>query len=228
MATAKFLTYDEFEKKYLGKAVDYDGVAGVQCVDLIDQYLKDTFGITGVWVQGARDFYNKFESYPALVANFDRIPNTRELVCQKGDIAVRGTGKWGHIVICDGAGDKDWFSSIEQNTLAKHEPTQRVTHRFSEGGWLGVLRAKDQTKVLGKAKTTTKKATFKEYVIRVKAPNGLNVRTAPGISAKNKIVMVLHNNEVYTIVAEQTVNGEKWGQLKSKAGWICLKYTAKY
>jgi hypothetical protein len=31
------MTYDDFEKKYIGKAVDYDGVAGVQCVDLVDQ-----------------------------------------------------------------------------------------------------------------------------------------------------------------------------------------------
>lgn len=50
----KIMTYKEFEKKYLGKAVDFDGVAGVQCVDLVDQYLKDCFGITGVWCNGAK------------------------------------------------------------------------------------------------------------------------------------------------------------------------------
>ena len=42
------MTYNDFINKYLGKAVDYDRVAGVQCVDLADQYLKDIFGITGV------------------------------------------------------------------------------------------------------------------------------------------------------------------------------------
>jgi hypothetical protein len=30
------MTYDEFEKKYLGKAVDFDGVASVQRVNLDD------------------------------------------------------------------------------------------------------------------------------------------------------------------------------------------------
>lgn len=150
------MTYDEFEKKYLGKAIDYDGTAGVQCVDLADQYLKDVFGITGVWVTGARDLYNKFSSYPALVKSFDRIPNTRTLVCQKGDIVVWGGGTWGHVAVADGSGDEDWFSSIEQNTLGKHEPTQRIKHLFTRiygvdgcSPVLGVLRAKDQSKVLG-------------------------------------------------------------------------------
>ena len=214
------MTFDEFYKKYIGKAVDYDGVAGVQCVDLIDQYLDDVFGIKGVWVEGAKDFYNKFESYPALVKNFNKIPNTRDLVCQKGDIVVRGTGKWGHIVIATGEGNIDWFNSIEENTKARHEPTQLVTNRFADGGWLGVLRAKDQTKVLGK--TPSK---FKEYKIKVTAKSGLNVRKTPGMNGV--IVDVLPYNGVYTIVAEKTVNGAKWGQLKTKIGWVALEYTAK-
>lgn len=143
------MTYDEFEKKYLGKAVDYDGVAGVQCVDLADQYLKDCFGITGVWVNGARDFYNNFNSYPALVKAFTRIPNTRDLVIQKGDIVVWGGGTWGHVAIGTGEGNIDWFESIEENTLGKHEPTQKVQHIFNRSYGvdgccpvLGVLRPK--------------------------------------------------------------------------------------
>ena len=28
------ITYNDFISKHIGKAVDYDGVAGVQCVDL--------------------------------------------------------------------------------------------------------------------------------------------------------------------------------------------------
>lgn len=29
------MTFDSFVERYIGKAVDYDGVAGVQCVDLV-------------------------------------------------------------------------------------------------------------------------------------------------------------------------------------------------
>lgn len=162
------MTYDQFEKKYLGKAIDYDGTAGVQCVDLADQYLKDVFGITGVWVQGARDFYNKFESYPALVKNFDRIPNTRDLTIKKGDIVLWNGGSWGHVAVGTGKGTIDWFESIEQNTLGKHEPTQKVTHYFNRTYGvdgchpvLGVLRAKDQSNVLGELPTLDKGSCYK-------------------------------------------------------------------
>lgn len=139
------MTYDEFEKKYIGKAVDYDGVAGVQCVDLVDQYLDNCFGITGVWCDGAKDLYNNFETYPALVKAFDRIPNTRDLIVQKGDIVIWGGGSWGHTGIGNGEGNKDWFVTLEENTLGRHEPTQLVKHRFDSdiaNPCLGVLRPK--------------------------------------------------------------------------------------
>lgn len=139
------MTYDEFEKKYLGKAVDYDGVAGVQCVDLVDQYLKDCFGITGVWCSGAKDLYNNFADYPALVSAFDRVPNTPDLIVREGDIVIWGGGSWGHTGIGTGEGNVDWFVSLEENTLGRHEPTQKVRHSFANdisNPCLGVLRPK--------------------------------------------------------------------------------------
>lgn len=142
-----YMTYDEFEKKYIGRAVDFDGVAGVQCVDLIDQYLKDCFGITGVWCSGAKELYNNFSSYPALVQAFDRVPNTDDLIVRKGDIVVWGGGSWGHVAIGSGQGDKSYFVSLEENTLGRHEPTQLVKHRFDSdisNPCLGVLRPKSE------------------------------------------------------------------------------------
>ena len=44
------MTFDSFVERYIGKAVDYDGVAGVQCVDLVKLYLYKVFGIrAGAW-----------------------------------------------------------------------------------------------------------------------------------------------------------------------------------
>lgn len=153
-ASNKYLTYDQFESKYLGKALDFDGVAGVQCVDLVDQYLLECFGITGVWVNGAKDLYNNFNNYPALVKAFTRVANTRELVIQKGDIVVWGGGSWGYCGIGTGEGNIDWFVSIEENTLGKHEPTQKIKHYFNGTGGndccnpvLGVLRPKDAERI---------------------------------------------------------------------------------
>lgn len=124
-------------------AVDYDGVLGVQCVDLADQYLKDCYGITGVWCNGARDLYTNFNSYAALKNRFTKIANTRELVVRKGDLVVWGNGDNGHIAIGNGEGTIDWFVSLEENTLNRHEPTQLVRHDF--GGVLGVLRPKEMS-----------------------------------------------------------------------------------
>ena len=158
------MTYNDFINKYLGKAVDYDGVAGVQCVDLADQYLKDIFGITGVYVGGARELYTNYSLFPALMKNFTRIANTRDLVIKKGDIIIWGGGSWGHVAIGTGKGTVDWFESIEQNTLGRHEPTQLVKHYFNnrsgvDGCYpvLGVLRPKDQTKITGTLKTLDSK-----------------------------------------------------------------------
>lgn len=39
------MNLEEFKNKYLGKSIDYDGVSGVQCVDLIKQYMKDVFNL---------------------------------------------------------------------------------------------------------------------------------------------------------------------------------------
>lgn len=139
------MTYAEFENKYIGVPVDFDGVAGVQCVDLVDQYLKDCFGIEGVWCNGAKDLYNKFSSYPALVAAFNRVPNTPDLIVREGDIVIWGGGSWGHTGIGTGHGTVDWFITLEENTLGQHEPTQLVKHWFANdiaNPCLGVLRPK--------------------------------------------------------------------------------------
>lgn len=139
------MNYIEFEAKYLGKPVDFDGVVGVQCVDLVDQYLKDCFGIEGVWCNGAKDLYNNFSSYPALVKAFDRVPNTPDLIVREGDIVIWGGGSWGHTGIGTGHGTVDWFITLEENTLGRHEPTQLVKHWFANdiaNPCLGVLRPK--------------------------------------------------------------------------------------
>ncbi|MBE6741285.1 MAG: CHAP domain-containing protein, partial [Ruminococcaceae bacterium] len=39
------ITYDEFVKKYLTKATDYDNTSGVQCVDLAKLYIDKVIGV---------------------------------------------------------------------------------------------------------------------------------------------------------------------------------------
>ena len=115
------MTFDQFISKHLGKAMDYDGVSGVQCVDLIKYYLDEVFGIKpGAWGD-ARNYYESFTSYSALTNNFTRISgNNASFVPKKGDIVVWGANvssnhNCGHIAIGIGGGTHNSFSTYDQN-----------------------------------------------------------------------------------------------------------------
>lgn len=81
-----------------------------------------------------------------------------------------------------------------------------------------------------KSTTTAKPAakpasSFKAYRVKVTDP-ALNIRAGAGTNYK--VNGMITDMGVYTIVAEKTGKGaKKWGQLKSKAGWISLDYTRK-
>jgi hypothetical protein len=75
------------------------------------------------------------------------------------------------------------------------------------------------------APVTPPPAAFKSYTVKITA-SVLNYRSGAGTNFK--INGTVKKGEVYTIVEEANGEGaKKWGQLKSKAGWISLDYTAK-
>lgn len=66
---------------------------------------------------------------------------------------------------------------------------------------------------------------FTPYTVKVNT-DVLNVRAGAGTNYK--LVMTVKKGEVYTIVEETSGKGaNKWGKLKSGAGWIALDYTKK-
>lgn len=141
------MNYQEFINEYSGKSFDYDGVSGVQCVDLIKMYLNKVFGIKpGAW-GNAKDYFENFTNLP-LKNYFTRIANTPDLIPQKGDIVIWGTGlgnKYGHIAIATGEGTTSKFYSYDLNWGGK--TVRKVLHNY--GGFLGVLRANDHSKIGG-------------------------------------------------------------------------------
>lgn len=147
----------------VGKSFDYDGVSGVQCVDLIKKYLNDVYGIkAGSW-GNAKDYFKCYLKHIPLVENFELIKNTPEFIPCFGDICVFD-GRYGHICICTGVnGTTSKFQSIDLNYGSKK--VKIVTHNYTN--FLGVLRPKN----LYKAGYT---ATLKSNVY---------VRTAPTQSA---------------------------------------------
>ena len=141
------MNYNEFINTYNGKSFDYDGVAGVQCVDLAKMYLDKVFGIkAGAW-GNAKDYYENFNNLP-LKSSFSRIGNSASFVPQKGDIVVWGAGlgnKYGHIAIATGEGNTSNFNSYDLNWGSR--TVKKVSHNYR--GFLGVLRPNDQSKITG-------------------------------------------------------------------------------
>ena len=78
--------------------------------------------------------------------------------------------------------------------------------------------ADETNKLLGNAPAPT--PAFEPYIIKVTYIGGLNIRSGPGITYS--IVGTVPRGGVYTIVEEHTTGSQKWGRLKSGAGWICL------
>lgn len=141
------MNYQEFINEYNGKSFDYDGVSGIQCVDLIKIYLDKVFGIKPSAWGNAKDYYENFNNLP-IKNYFTRIANTPDLIPQKGDICVWGSGIisiYGHVAIATGEGDTKYFYSYDLNWGSKN--VKKVLHSYR--GFLGVLRPNDQTKIGG-------------------------------------------------------------------------------
>ena len=140
------MNYQEFINEYNGKSFDYDGVSGIQCVDLIKMYIDKVFGIKGGTWGNAKDYYNNFSKLP-FKDIFIKIENANQLIPQKGDICVWGEkigSKYGHLAIATGEGNNNEFNSYDLNW--ENKIVHKVTHSYK--GLLGVLRAKDQSKII--------------------------------------------------------------------------------
>ena len=209
------VSYDTFIKNHLNKAVDYDGAAGVQCIDLVKCYLKEVFGISpGAWGD-AHAYYDNFYDHKELTNNFTRIANTPDFVPKKGDIAVwkssLSSGGWGHIAICTGEGNTTYFYSYDQNWTGRHDPCTKIKHNYSH--FAGVLRPKNQTKIVGLPvldKTGYKKGSKNNGVLAIKQLL---------IMAKSKkiITQTVDNNSSFGSGTEKAVN-----QLLKKLNLVLL------
>lgn len=163
------MDFDTFIIRSLNHGVDYDGVAGVQCVDLIMNYLDKVFDLKGVIYADAHHYYNNFNNYPVLTKNFTRIKNTPEFIPQRGDICIFNKSPsmpFGHICIATGKGNLNIFQSYDQNFGRKE--CYIVTHNYN--GFLGVLRYKgnknNKTKYLDTTGVKSGDDNFSAYIIK--------------------------------------------------------------
>lgn len=205
------MNYQEFINEYNGKSFDYDGVAGVQCVDLAKMYLDKVFGIKpGAW-GNAKDYYENFNNLP-IKNSFTRIANTPSFVPQKGDIVVWGTGvgKYGHIAIATGEGNTHQFYSYDLNWGSKK--VHKVLHNYKR--FLGVLRPNAQDKI--QAST---------MILKTLARN-TNLRSEP--NTKSKATLYLANTTLYILnSAVSQSDGYTWDKVRirvnGKEGYMINK-----
>lgn len=138
------MTARQWMKSIEGKKIDYDGVYGAQCVDLIKKYFVDIIGIPAI-KNNAVDYWTNYPS-----AHFTRIANTASFIPKSGDIIIWGStkspgwdgknvGTYGHIAIVWTA-TVDWFDSLDQNwpNSGGTTPAKFIHHNYS--AIKGVLR----------------------------------------------------------------------------------------
>lgn len=145
------MTFNEFYQGVNGKSLDYDGLYGYQCVDLVKVYLDWCFGIkAGAW-GNAKDYWNNLNK-ANMSDYFYKVPNTRDLVVQRGDIVVWGAmsgNPYGHVAI-GLSGDINHFTSLDQNWGSNY--VREIYHNYD--GVLGVLRVKDHSILDGRQEPT--------------------------------------------------------------------------
>lgn len=151
------MTFDEFIKKYLGEAVDYDGSCGVQCVDLAKMCMHYVLGIKPKAIGNAHAYFDDFKKHRFLYENFTLIKNTPDFVPMKGDFCVWGKSLngYGHIALATGEGDTKHFFTYDQNWGGK--AAKKVEHDYKH--FLGVLRPKDRSAI----EATSKAVYFPKY-----------------------------------------------------------------
>jgi len=120
------MTLKDFIEKYKGKAVDFDGKFGAQCVDLARQYFKDVWELSQQPepVIGAQDFFFKHDSRPiqsrycdcTLYHDAQEPPPVGAVVIFKSS----GNNQYGHIGICIEA-NKKLMLVFEQDGIANEK-----------------------------------------------------------------------------------------------------------
>lgn len=152
----KFSEWKSFIIK--NKGIDYDGVYGRQCVDLVNHYADKVLGISGCFygLSYAYEIYTKYGQLSKLNKNFKRIDvNARGEYPELGDVIVWSKAKngyAGHTAVCLN-GDRTGFTVLEQNYDGKGGiRTYKYSYRLVKG-W---LRPNNQTNIKEVKKTVAK------------------------------------------------------------------------
>lgn len=170
------MSYTSFEKRWLGKRIDYDKVYEFQCVDLVKQYLYQEFRLNpGSW-GNAIDYWTR--THPKILTKFKRVqtnaPKRGDVVILRG-VPGRNSAKYGHIGIATGRATPTTVEILEQNGSTGNgsgEGGDAIRKRFVPRTRIaGVLRPKLTAKVVAAVKNVVKK---QPVYLRVRSGEGLS------------------------------------------------------
>lgn len=223
------MTYNEFVNKYLGTKTDYDGVSGVQCVDLIKLYIKKVFGVTPQSIGNAHSYYDDFnDTY--LTKYFTRIKYKKGIKAQKGDIVVwgikyNGSSKYGHIAIATGNQTSSSITTYDQNYGVKE--MHKVVHKLT--GVSGFLRPKNQKNIAtppsianGSYKLTNARGVYKGYGASTgrKQVKDLTSDAKKHATAKSGDAYLKKGTKITVKETKLISSGNLWAKIPS--GYICI------
>ena len=124
--------------------VDTDGYHGKQCMDLYNSFMREVVGLDG---NTGADIAKNILNNNYVMENVERIDNYPEFVPEKGDIAVFTGGEFGHVAICLGVGNVNYFKSLDQNWNLDGE-LMTVNHNYFTFAPLVFLRPKNRTNIM--------------------------------------------------------------------------------
>lgn len=135
------MSFDEFLRKYKERFRNYSDKEKTGCIEILNAYLENNFGIARINIAEAKDFFIRFEQFEQLAEKFTKIYYSDDFVPVKGDICVWGSGVGqghGHVSVATGEGNIKYFYSYDISQNKKHLKRTRNNYRY----FLGVLRAK--------------------------------------------------------------------------------------
>ena len=209
------LKFSKWISQYIGKKTDYDGVYGVQCVDLIDCYIDKCLGLKKGFWGNAKYWWTNRNSSKWLKNNFEFITlSYKNGELKAGDIGIRTSGTYGHIFIVKESTANGKLKYYDQNADGKGAAMTLREVPYTSAYINGILRPKDRNNIDTERNTTMAKYGNAEMISaqNVYADSDLTLRV--GSVEKGERVLQLGTGEGNPMISYQTANGYKVGFTK--------------
>jgi hypothetical protein len=202
------MTFQDFLEKYNGKQVDFDGVYGFQCMDLMHQYIVDVLGLTDGRILSAYFARYVFENFDTIFGHeyFERIDNTPDNMPIEGDIVFYKAplGKFtddygviqyaGHVAVCVSA-------TLNKMTLFEQNYDAPICHinEHTYGYCLGWLRYKGNAPQNELEKCVSDRNAHWNFIIQVASKLGVETSQTIILAEIDKLITYedkVHQQEI--------------------------------